>query len=204
LTTLYSFCAETNCVDGAEPVAALVEGTDGNFYGTTSGGGLNCPNFQIGGAVFRITLAGSLTTLYSFCQLSNCADGGGPLGAVFQATDGNFYSTTVGDGTAFDGTVFSLSVGLPPFVEALPVSGSVGATVIILGTDLTGTRLSPLMVRLRDSLWFRLPKSNCGPDRCDYRVGRGNDTCRYTPEQRVVPGAVISWSKQVRTTATKT
>src|SRR5207245_1991737 len=37
------------------------------------------------------------------------------------------------------GTVFSLDAGLGPFVEALPASGKVGAKVIILGTNLTGT-----------------------------------------------------------------
>ena len=41
-------------------------------------------------------------------------------------------------GPAADGTVFSLSVGLGPFVETQPTSGKVGAAVKILGTDLTG------------------------------------------------------------------
>ena len=36
------------------------------------------------------------------------------------------------------GTVFSLSVGLGPFVETQPTSGKVGAAVKILGTNLTG------------------------------------------------------------------
>jgi hypothetical protein len=44
----------------------------------------------------------------------------------------------VGCGPNYDGTVFSLSVGLGPFVETLPTSGKVGAAVKILGTDLTG------------------------------------------------------------------
>jgi uncharacterized protein (TIGR03437 family) len=42
-------------------------------------------------------------------------------------------------GTNNEGTVFSLSVGLGPFVETNPTSGTLGAVVIILGTNLTGT-----------------------------------------------------------------
>jgi uncharacterized repeat protein (TIGR03803 family) len=56
-----------------------------------------------------------------------------------QGTDGTFYGTTAGDGANGEGTVFSLSVGLGPFVETLPASGKAGTSVIILGTNLVGT-----------------------------------------------------------------
>jgi uncharacterized repeat protein (TIGR03803 family) len=56
-----------------------------------------------------------------------------------QATDGNFYGTTDGGGAYGDGTVFSLSVGLGPFVKTVPTSGKVGTAVTILGNNLTGT-----------------------------------------------------------------
>ena len=55
-----------------------------------------------------------------------------------QATSGKFYGTTSGGGVDMSGTVFSLSVGLGPFVETRPTSGEVGTMVIILGTNLTG------------------------------------------------------------------
>jgi len=135
LTTLYSFCAQSACTDGLEPYASLVQATDGNFYGTTAGGGVNSSGTS--GTVFKITPQGSLTTLYSFCAQSACTDGYFPVGLV-QATDGNFYGTTQNGGTNSSGTVFELSVGLGPFVKTQPAAGRVGAGVKILGNNLTG------------------------------------------------------------------
>jgi uncharacterized repeat protein (TIGR03803 family) len=89
LTTLHSFCSERGCADGDSPTAALIEGTDHNFYGTTVGGGRH-----LGGTVFKITPAGKLITLYGFCALDLCADGESPHGGLVQGSDGNFYGTT--------------------------------------------------------------------------------------------------------------
>jgi uncharacterized repeat protein (TIGR03803 family) len=85
LTTLYNFCNPSGCF-GANP-NALVQGADGNFYGTTSGGG----NYG-GGTVFRITPQGALTS-YNLCTLTGCPGGGGPLAPLVQASSGNFYGT---------------------------------------------------------------------------------------------------------------
>jgi uncharacterized repeat protein (TIGR03803 family) len=104
LSTLYSFCSVEDCTDGTSPKAGLIQGADGNFYGTTAAGGLNN-----GGTVFKITPKGKLTTLYSFCTLSSCADGNEPLGTLVQATDGNFYGTTYGGGASGFGTVFVIT-----------------------------------------------------------------------------------------------
>jgi uncharacterized repeat protein (TIGR03803 family) len=139
LTTLYRFCSQTNCTDGASPQAPLVQGTDGNFYGTTSVGGGNNDE----GTVFRIMPSGALTTLHTFVR-SPSTDGYYVTSGLVQATDGNFYGSTTFGGTSTNcngdgcGTLFSLSVGLGPFVRTLPTSGKVGAAVKILGTDLTG------------------------------------------------------------------
>src|SRR5271169_460615 len=38
-TILYSFCAQTNCADGAGPVADLITDDGGNLFGTTGSGG---------------------------------------------------------------------------------------------------------------------------------------------------------------------
>ena len=240
LTTLYSFCSQSRCADGELPLAGLVQGTDGNFYGTTYYGGASDAGvvFQIApggtltvlnsfdgtnggnpsgglllgtdgnfygttseegandvGTVFKVTAGGALTLLYSFCPQpeKGCPDGGNPNGSLIQATDGDFYGTTEfrgarDDGTIFQinangklttlhsfegsdgaepssaliqdtngilygtafaggddgqcgdgcGTVFSLSMGLGPFVKTNPAAGKVGSSVGILGTDLTG------------------------------------------------------------------
>src|SRR5215469_1571262 len=135
LTTLYSFCSETNCTDGGLPRAPLIQATDGNFYSTTTTAGRN----GNGGTVFRITPTGTLTTLYSFCAQTNCTDGNGSEGGLFQATNGTLYGTTLANGANQEGTVFSLEVGLGPFIETLPTSGKVGATIKILGNNLKGT-----------------------------------------------------------------
>jgi len=55
-----------------------------------------------------------------------------------QATNGDLYGTTFTGGASNNGTVFSLSLGLAPFVKTLPTAGAAGAAVQILGTDLTG------------------------------------------------------------------
>ena len=133
LTTLYNFCSQTVCTDGYAPDAALIQATDGNFYGTTAGGGTTGH-----GTAFEITSGGILTTLYSFCTQPGCADGNNPNGALVQATNGTFYGAADEGGADGDGTVFSLAVGLGPFVETLPSSGKAAAAVKILGTNLTG------------------------------------------------------------------
>jgi uncharacterized repeat protein (TIGR03803 family) len=196
LMKLYTFCSQSNCMDGQFPEGELIQGADGNVYGTTTGGGANDTCMDGCGTVFKITPSGTLTTLHSFdgtdgavplaaglvlgtdgnyygttfdggagdCEEGcgtvfkltpsgtlttlhsfnvNGEDGSQPAAALFQGTDGYFYGTTDlgGTGNACQsgcGTIFSLSVGLKPFVETQPTAGAVGAAVNIPGTNLTG------------------------------------------------------------------
>jgi uncharacterized repeat protein (TIGR03803 family) len=145
-STLYAFCTQGDCPDGAAPYDALTQATDKNLYGTTHDAGAN----SNGGTIFVYDpVNGTLNTLYSFCSVANCADGADPYGgALLQATDGNFYGAT-SHGGAYDncatngnpgcGTIFSLNVGLHPFVATSPTSGSQGKPVRILGNNLTGS-----------------------------------------------------------------
>jgi uncharacterized repeat protein (TIGR03803 family) len=109
-TVLYAFGASAS--DGVEPIAPLLQASDGNFYGTTSGGGVNGL-----GTVFKITPAGIESVLYAFgANPMNGAppQGASPQGPLIQATDGNLYGTTVGGGNANCqygcGTVFKITV----------------------------------------------------------------------------------------------
>jgi uncharacterized repeat protein (TIGR03803 family) len=100
LTTLYTFCSQVNCTDGAEPYSGLVV-AGGNFYGTTYWGGANGA-----GTVFEITPAGLLTTLHSFAGGPN--DGAYPIAGLVQI-GGNFYGTTQAGGANEAGTVFEIT-----------------------------------------------------------------------------------------------
>jgi uncharacterized repeat protein (TIGR03803 family) len=110
LTTLYRFCAQTGCADGEGPSSGLVQGSNGNLYGTTSEGGANCyPIFC--GTAYEITPAGKLTTIRTFHP---ALEGITPT-SIMQATDGTFYGVTSegGDSSACAsfgcGTTFSLT-----------------------------------------------------------------------------------------------
>ncbi len=141
LTKLHTFRG----TDGSYPRAGLVQATDGNFYGTTWAGGSNtgCSLEYSGcGTIFKITPGGTLTVLHSFPAIPT--DGTGPQSGLVQGTDGTFYGATYeggaygGKGVENYGTIFSLCVGLGWFTEELPNYGTVGATIDILGTKLTG------------------------------------------------------------------
>ena len=86
-----------NGTDGANPYVGLVQGTDGNLYGTTIDGGVNS-----GGNVFKLTPGGKVTSLYDFCSQPNCLDGQYPVTVLIQGADGNFYGTDdIGNGTVY-------------------------------------------------------------------------------------------------------
>ena len=111
LTTLVSF----NHYDGSGPKGALVQGTDGNFYGTTAaGGGSTIGN----GEAFRMTPSGTLAVMLYF----NSSNGASPAAALLQGSDGSLYGTTTTGGPANDGTLFQ--IGLAGTVDQSPFNGT--------------------------------------------------------------------------------
>jgi uncharacterized repeat protein (TIGR03803 family) len=125
LTTLHSF----NQADGWSP-AALIKGTDGNFYGTTASGGPGGSNY---GTIFKMTPTGVLTTLHAFNQ----ADGWQP-GGMFQNTDGNFYGVTAsgGPGGSSYGTIFKMTpTGALTTLHAFDQTDGWNPAALFKGTD---------------------------------------------------------------------
>jgi uncharacterized repeat protein (TIGR03803 family) len=135
-TLLYSFGA--SATDGQNPTSRLIQGTDGNFYGTTELGGTHCNSSGIAcGTFFKVTPAGVETVLYNFGATST--DANTPEAGLILGANGNFYGTTILGGAHGDGTVFMIT---PAGVET--VLYSFGASItdgiepkanLILGTD---------------------------------------------------------------------
>lgn len=125
VTALYAFTGDT---DGAYPYGDLIQGRNGNFYGTTLEGGANGY-----GTVFRLTTNGTLATLVSF----NDANGAYPQAGVVQGADGNFYGTTLEGGLYGNGTVFCLTTNgvLTTLCSFNNTNGSSPAADLVQGTD---------------------------------------------------------------------
>jgi len=147
LTTLYRFCPQPGCADGKYPYAGLLQASDGNFYGTTSQGGASsaCLATQSYGCgtIFKITPAGTLTTLHTFSGYPD--DGNTPVANLIQANDSNLYGTTAQGGTYNEGVAFQLTLGgaLTTFYSFCPQRTHQGSCLygadpsdgIIQGTD---------------------------------------------------------------------
>jgi uncharacterized repeat protein (TIGR03803 family) len=117
--------------DGAFANAGLVQATDGDFYGAAQQGGNGFGTF------FRITPEGTFTV----CEDFSATDGAEPLVTPIQHTNGILYGdTSLGGDINNTGVVYSLNLGLKPFVSLLPASGNVGTTVEILGQGFKGTK----------------------------------------------------------------
>lgn len=129
LTTLHSFSGFPS--DGATPVAGLLQGSDGNFYGTTALGGMF---YQ--GTLFRITPAGAVTIVHSFSGL--LGDGSVPMGGLVQTSDGSLFGTTALGGAHAKGTVFRTAVGVVVTLHSFSGSPDEGANPtakLVRGSD---------------------------------------------------------------------
>jgi uncharacterized repeat protein (TIGR03803 family) len=88
--------------DGVQPSAGLVQASDGNYYGTTGGGGA-----LGGGTAFMITPGGTYTQLYMF---AGNAEGSSPTATLVQGADGNLYGTAQYGGTYNKGAIFRMTL----------------------------------------------------------------------------------------------
>jgi uncharacterized repeat protein (TIGR03803 family) len=141
LTTIYRFCSQARCTDGLAP-QSLIQGSDGNLYGATAGGGdLNCNPGPGGGCgtIFELTHTGVFATLHTF----ESTDGSYPYG-LSQSTNGRFYGVTSNGGSSSAcalgcGTIYSLDAGLAPFTSFVFPAGKMGQAIGLLGQGFTGT-----------------------------------------------------------------
>ncbi len=106
ITSIYSFCSKANCADGALPMRGPVLGTDGNLYGVTYEGGGSTNS----GTIYKMTLSGKITTIYTFSCGTTCTNGYTPTG-ISLGSDGNFYGTTTWGGAFYDGVLFKITPG---------------------------------------------------------------------------------------------
>jgi uncharacterized repeat protein (TIGR03803 family) len=129
ITNLYSF---TGGSDGGRPVSGLLLGSDGNFYGTTYGGGI-CGL----GTVFRIAPAGAMTTLAQF----DGYNGAKPQATLTQGSDGSIYGTAQAGGSNGQGVIFRLTIIGAPQITSQPASqlAFLGATVL-MGPAVSGSQ----------------------------------------------------------------
>ena len=131
-TPLYDFCPQTNCLDGVGAFGTLIQATDGNLYGTT----------DYGGVIGNGTIYEWNPTTQSFSIVSDFPQNSGSFAGLLQATDGKLYGTNVSGGTSTNcpygcGAIFSVDLGMGPFVRPVTYSGKVGATIEILGQGFT-------------------------------------------------------------------
>jgi uncharacterized repeat protein (TIGR03803 family) len=142
LTILGSFSG----TNGADPWASLVQGNNGNFYGTTYAGGPTTNISDFGhpgfGTIFKVTPDGFLTTLAAFYG----TNGSHPRASLIQASDGNFYGTTCYGGSATNvlsfgqigyGTVFKMTPdgGLNTLVSFNGTNGACPTAGLAEGPD---------------------------------------------------------------------
>jgi uncharacterized repeat protein (TIGR03803 family) len=141
LTTLYAFSGPDGAYGGlgSGGLGGLVQGSDGNFYGTTPNGGSDFGYYGGGGTVFRITPSGTLTTLWSTGG-GNC---GHPYYGVVQGSDGSFYGTVAC-------SIFKLTVPLNPPPNQVTAIQVVGTNTLVTFSSIAGEsyqlQYSPAMV----------------------------------------------------------
>jgi uncharacterized repeat protein (TIGR03803 family) len=144
--------------DGYRPIVGVIEGRDGNFYGTTPTDGLGVYNPDRSGDVFRMTSSGVVSVLHTFYG----PDGSSPYAALVEASDGRLLGSTVGGGSAGAGVIFevdptaalpvaSLSISPNPLTQGETGTGTVtlaqaapsGGTVVELSTNNEGAAQVP-------------------------------------------------------------
>src|ERR1022692_846017 len=137
LTTLYNFCQQQYCGDGAQPMQ-IIQGRDGNFYGVTISGA----NGETGGVIFKLTPSGSERVPAKFCNPTYGCGSGPQVGShptsLMQANDGNFYGVTSDAGLYSTGGLWQLVANGGAFTSLYIFSSTYGvnpSVTLVQGAD---------------------------------------------------------------------
>jgi uncharacterized repeat protein (TIGR03803 family) len=138
--------------NGARPNGGLVEGPDGNFYGTTQQGGAYTNQYAQGaGTIFRVAPYGDITSLISFDGTNGLL----PVAGLTLGADGNFYGTTQVAGISNKGNIFRLTVDIPPLFRSIAKSN---ASIYLTWSAISGRTYQLQYSALVPNAW-----SNLGP-----------------------------------------
>jgi uncharacterized repeat protein (TIGR03803 family) len=154
MSVLVKFTGTTGSYLGRQPEAALIQGTDGWFYGTTRRGGASDR-----GTVFRFKFdsATGTTTFKTLVEFTSggTTRGNDPRGALLQDTDGNFYGTTSASGANGAGILFKFTDVLPPkAVVTSDVADTISGTMATLKGTSTNPSGTTGRVGITGSYWF--------------------------------------------------
>ncbi len=120
-TNLVQFTGTTGAYLGSSPNSNLLLASDGNFYGTTTGGGTGS------GTVYRVAPDGTFTSLVTFTGSGGAFPGSTPSTSLVQGSDGHLYGTTTGGGTG-SGTVYRVALPSGTFTSLVQFTGNAGAS----------------------------------------------------------------------------
>jgi uncharacterized repeat protein (TIGR03803 family) len=95
--------------DGAAP-NSMIEGKDGELYGTTRSGGegVSIGSARGSGTIFRLNKDGTGYTVLKWFSGNTWSEPSGPIGALVEGNDGLLYGVTEGGGADDEGTVFRI------------------------------------------------------------------------------------------------
>jgi len=153
-TALHTYPVGSGAWSGIRAPQMMAQGRDGNLYSTQANTGT-----LFDGTVYKITTAGALTQVYSFCALTSCDDGSDPEGGVTLGLDGNLYGTTKIGGKDGAGTVFKVTptgtlTTMYSFTNG--TDDSVPVYTVILGQDGNFYGVSEVAYTGQNGAFFRI------------------------------------------------
>jgi len=160
-TKLYDF----NTSNGSEPVASMIQATNGNLYGVTSYGGSNDH-----GVIFSFDIStNTYTKLFDFVQ----STGESPSSPLYQASDGKLYGVTMTGGSSFQGVLYSFDINSNTYTvlhnffandgygpRAYPIEGASGVLYGTTGQGGVNFAGSIYKYDLSTSTWSKLLDGN--------------------------------------------